>query len=155
MPTFIFLPLLLKAGIIRTNDEHQEGILFTSLQGNPEDRIGDLLVVKNRWTIGVSEEAILLRLVLLADFRRFVNLQTQAVAGGMDEFLIQVVTLQHGAASRVHLVDDDSRTDGIEPRLIGLREPRGTARECAWAACRYKPLGSCAGVAVQGCAHVY
>lgn len=41
------------------NSEHHEGLLFTSLQGNPKDLIGDLLVIRNRWTTGVAEEAII------------------------------------------------------------------------------------------------
>jgi protein arginine kinase len=58
---YVHIPALIaKGGYHKAiSNEHQEGLLFTSLQGNPEDLIGDLLVVKNRWTTGVAEEAIL------------------------------------------------------------------------------------------------
>jgi len=58
---YVHIPALIaKGGYHKAiSNEHQEGLIFTSLQGNPEDLIGDLLVVKNRWTTGVTEEAIL------------------------------------------------------------------------------------------------
>ena len=58
---YVHIPALIsKEAYPRTVEtEHQEGLLFTSLQGNPKDLVGDLLVVKNRWTTGVSEEGIL------------------------------------------------------------------------------------------------
>ncbi len=58
---YVHIPAVIaKGGYRRTpSEEHQEGLLFTSLQGNPEDLIGDLLVIRNRWTTGVAEEAIL------------------------------------------------------------------------------------------------
>jgi protein arginine kinase len=58
---YVHIPALISRGGYRRaiNGEKQEGLLFTSLQGNPEDLIGDLLVVRNRWTIGVAEETII------------------------------------------------------------------------------------------------
>lgn len=58
---YLHLPALTANGGYRKalSEEHQEGLIFTSLQGNSESLIGDLLVVRNRWTTGVSEEAIL------------------------------------------------------------------------------------------------
>lgn len=58
---YVHIPALLHRGGFQEalDPERREGLLFTSLQGNPEDLIGDLLVVRNRWTTGVSEETIL------------------------------------------------------------------------------------------------
>ena len=58
---YVHIPALISRGGYRRaiDGEKQDGLLFTSLQGNPEDLIGDLLVVKNRWTLGVSEETII------------------------------------------------------------------------------------------------
>jgi protein arginine kinase len=38
--------------------EKHEGLQFSSLQGDANALIGDLLVVRNRWTTGISEETI-------------------------------------------------------------------------------------------------
>ena len=58
---YVHIPALISRGGYRQaiNGEKQEGLLFTSLQGNPEDLVGDLLVVRNRWTLGVTEETII------------------------------------------------------------------------------------------------
>jgi protein arginine kinase len=58
---YVHIPALLHQGGFQQilDPEGKEGLLFTSLQGNPDDLIGDLLVVRNRWTTGLSEESIL------------------------------------------------------------------------------------------------
>jgi protein arginine kinase len=58
---YLHIPALVFRGILAQSfeKESQEGLSFTSLQGNPEDLIGDLLVIRNRYTIGVTEEVIL------------------------------------------------------------------------------------------------
>ena len=58
---YVHIPALIsQGGYQRAIDGgKQEGLLFTSLQGNQEDLIGDLLVVRNRWTLGVAEETII------------------------------------------------------------------------------------------------
>lgn len=58
---YVHIPALISRGGYRKaiDGEKHEGLLFTSLQGNPEDLIGDLLVVRNRWTLGVAEETII------------------------------------------------------------------------------------------------
>jgi protein arginine kinase len=43
----------------KINGDRHEELIFTSIQGNPDDLIGDLLVIRNRWTTGVTEETIL------------------------------------------------------------------------------------------------
>lgn len=54
---YVHIPALISRG--GYHGEKQAELLFTSLQGNPEDLIGDLLVVRNRWTLGVTEETII------------------------------------------------------------------------------------------------
>jgi protein arginine kinase len=58
---YLHIPALVQCGGYREYlfKEKHEGLLLTSLQGNPEDLIGDLLVLRNRWTTGVTEETIL------------------------------------------------------------------------------------------------
>ena len=58
---YVHIPALVARGGYHkaVSKEHEEGLILTSLQGNPEDLIGDLLVVRNRWTTGVAEEEIL------------------------------------------------------------------------------------------------
>ena len=58
---YVHIPALISRGGYRRaiDGEKHEGLLFTSLQGNPDDLIGDLLVVRNRWTLGVTEETII------------------------------------------------------------------------------------------------
>lgn len=58
---YIHIPALVQCGgyhDILSKEKH-EGLIITSLQGNPEDLVGDLLVLRNRWTTGVTEETIL------------------------------------------------------------------------------------------------
>lgn len=58
---YLHIPALVFRGILAQSfeKEQQEGLSFTSLQGNFEDLVGDLLVIRNRYTIGVTEEVIL------------------------------------------------------------------------------------------------
>lgn len=52
--------------LIHTNElfdylerEKAEGIIASGLQGNPDDLIGDILMIRNCYTLGVSEETII------------------------------------------------------------------------------------------------
>jgi protein arginine kinase len=58
---YVHIPALISRGghLHAIDGEKKEGLLFTSLQGNPEDLIGDLLVIRNRWTLGVTEETVI------------------------------------------------------------------------------------------------
>lgn len=38
---------------------HQEGIVISGLQGNPEERIGDICAIQNHYSIGLTEENII------------------------------------------------------------------------------------------------
>jgi protein arginine kinase len=58
---YIHIPALIELKAYQTviDPSLHEGLFFTSLQENFNDLIGDLLVVRNRWTTGISEETIL------------------------------------------------------------------------------------------------
>ncbi len=58
---YLHIPALIQCGgyhDVIAKEKH-EGLILTSLQGNPEDLVGDLLVLRNRWTTGETEETIL------------------------------------------------------------------------------------------------
>jgi len=59
---FLHLPALIHANQIESalsNSAEDNEILFMGVAGNLEDLIGDLIVLQNNYTLGVSEEAIL------------------------------------------------------------------------------------------------
>ncbi len=58
---YLHLPALihLKKLSDLTEKEKNEAVLFTGLQGNPEDLVGDILAVRNCYTLGVNEETII------------------------------------------------------------------------------------------------
>jgi protein arginine kinase len=58
--SYLHVPALIFKGELRKIlEEHQEGLIYSGLQGNPDDLIGDLLVIKNRYSTGTTEESIL------------------------------------------------------------------------------------------------
>ena len=59
--SYVHIPALVGLGGYHGSIDNlrHEGLLFTSLQENPDDLIGDLLVVRNNWTTGITEETIL------------------------------------------------------------------------------------------------
>jgi len=84
--------------------ESQEGLIFTSLQGNLDDPVGDLLIVRNRWTLGVKEETILssvrsAALNLVSEEKR----AREKIKNEHDEYFVDCIsraigTLQHSFA---------------------------------------------------------
>lgn len=58
---YLHIPALVFRGIFTQSleRERQESLSFSGLQGSPEDLIGDLLVIRNRHTIGITEEVVL------------------------------------------------------------------------------------------------
>ncbi len=59
--SFVHIPAIVQTGLYEEEigKESAEGISFSGLQGMPEELIGDLLVVKNKWTVGLKEENII------------------------------------------------------------------------------------------------
>lgn len=58
---YLHIPALILRGVASQSFEkqYQENLSYTSLQGNPEDLIGDLLVIRNRCSLGMTEEMTL------------------------------------------------------------------------------------------------
>ncbi len=58
---FMHVPVLVHLGLLQEHleKEKNDAIIATGLQGNPEELIGDILLLKNAYTLGVSEEAII------------------------------------------------------------------------------------------------
>lgn len=58
---YLQLPALIHTGRIDQllEDYAEEGIVITGIQGDPREIIGDLLVIRNKFTLGVNEENIL------------------------------------------------------------------------------------------------
>jgi protein arginine kinase len=58
---FLHLPALIHLGKLQDLIEQikSNGVLCSGLQGDPEDFVGDVLVIRNAYTIGINEESIL------------------------------------------------------------------------------------------------
>lgn len=58
---YLHLPTLIHLNMLQEllEKEKNEAILHLGLQGNPEELIGDILVIRNSYTIGVNEETII------------------------------------------------------------------------------------------------
>jgi protein arginine kinase len=58
---FLHLPALIHTNTLveALEKEKSEGIVVTGLQGNPDEFIGDILMVRNLFTLGVNEETII------------------------------------------------------------------------------------------------
>jgi protein arginine kinase len=58
---YLHLPALIHTGALATllEQEKNEAIIYSSLQGDPEDLIGDILTLRNAYTIGINEETII------------------------------------------------------------------------------------------------
>ncbi len=61
MRVFLQLPALIHTELIDDilNETADESIMITGLHGNPTEVVGDILVVKNNYTLGVTEENII------------------------------------------------------------------------------------------------
>lgn len=100
---YLHIPALVsQGGYHQTIDsEKHEGLLFTSLQGNPNDLIGDLLVIKNRWTLGISEETILslvrntVQKIIFDERSARESLQKSKATKNIDQISRAIGTLQH------------------------------------------------------------
>jgi len=100
---YLHIPLLIYKGDFyqKIETEHPEGLIFTSLQGNPYDLIGNLLVIRNHWTIGVSEEAILSSIrntvlhVMMEEQSLRNNLKQEKDTSLLDQISRAIGTLQH------------------------------------------------------------
>jgi protein arginine kinase len=57
---FLHLPALVQSGTLQEAwaKQNDESLLLTAISGNPQEIIGDLVVVQNNFTLGLSEEAI-------------------------------------------------------------------------------------------------
>lgn len=58
---FLHIPAIIETHDMESliqNGQH-EGVLISSILGSKEKMLGDMIVVKNRWTIGTTEESIL------------------------------------------------------------------------------------------------
>jgi protein arginine kinase len=58
---YLHLPALIHTGKLTEviGNDKNEAVLVSGLQGDPEDRMGDILTVRNRYALGVNEENII------------------------------------------------------------------------------------------------
>jgi len=97
---FLHLPTLIHTNTLSEflEKEKSDTAIYTGLQGNPEDLIGDILTVRNAYTIGVNEETI------------FSNLRSA---------ILKLVVAEKSARSQIkdggspHLKDKISRALGV------------------------------------------
>ena len=59
---FLHIPALIHTGMLGEllEKEKSEKIIATGLQGNPDELIGDILMIRNLYTLGLNEETIIL-----------------------------------------------------------------------------------------------
>jgi protein arginine kinase len=55
---YLHLPALIHTETLKETEKH-EGVLATGLQGNPDELVGDILMLRNLYTLGINEETIL------------------------------------------------------------------------------------------------
>lgn len=58
---FLHLPALIQTEQLTDlwTKQNDESLLFTAISGHPEELIGDMVVIQNNYTLGVSEESVL------------------------------------------------------------------------------------------------
>ena len=60
--------------------------------------------------------------IALPDPRRFVDFQAQAMAGGMDEQMVQAMACEHTARGSIHARRGGPRANGIDRGKLGLED---------------------------------
>ena len=120
---YVHIPALVSSGGYHKTlaGEHQEGLLFTSLQGNPEDLIGDLLVIRNRWTTGVAEEAILasIRNTVQKIVAEEASLRTK-IKGEKDTLFIDHISRAIGTLQHSFTIDTSEALRAISQIKFGV-----------------------------------
>jgi len=56
--SFVHVPAIVHQGLLGQIKE-DDGLSFSGLQGSPDDLVGDLLVIKNKWAVGLKEETVI------------------------------------------------------------------------------------------------
>ncbi|MBS0654796.1 MAG: protein arginine kinase [Verrucomicrobia bacterium] len=97
---YLHVPALIHTGGLLdcVEREKSEGIIASGLQGNPDELIGDILMVKNLYTLGVSEETII---------------------SSIRNAILHIVIAEKGARSQIKQQKKDSLKDAVS-KAIGL-----------------------------------
>jgi len=106
--SFVHIPAIIQQGLYEEEigKEEMEGVSFSGLRGDPHELIGDLLVVKNRWTVGLKEETILSS--LRAAVMRVVDKERTArekIAREKEEGLIDKMSRAIGTLQHARTID--------------------------------------------------
>lgn len=120
---YLHIPALIHLGepLQKLNGDQHEGLIFTSIQGNPDDLIGDLLVLRNRWTNGVSEEAILssVRNTVLQTIMEEKQARTQ-LSQGRDDRLVDRISRAIGTLQNSFAIDTTEALRALSLVKVGI-----------------------------------
>lgn len=97
---YMHLPALILKGKLQEFRDHEttDGVCLTGLQGDPEDLIADIVVVRNRFTIGQTEEQIL---------------------SGVRHFILKLIVAEKNSRNSIVQTCDKESKDKVS-RALGL-----------------------------------